>query len=76
MLSLKGASDFSSSTKHWKRNNAFTVSTDVPNALCFSYSHAQVKLQASPSVVFSIMSDCIFSPMTEMLLVVDYLVLP
>ena len=67
-LSLDGASDFSSSTSRWKRNNAFSVSPDVPNGFYFSYSHVHLKLQPVPSVVF-FNRDCIFSPLTEMALV-------
>ena len=51
-VSLNGASDFSSSTSRWKRNNAFSVSPDVPNGFCFPYSHVHLKMQSIPSVVF------------------------
>ena len=55
-------------------NNAFSVSTDVSNRLCCSYSYAQVKMQSSSSVVFFFLSDCIFSPLPEMVMVVDLIV--
>ena len=73
-MSLNGASDFSSSTKRWKTNSDFSVSTDVFNGLCFSYPHEQLKLPPSPSVVSLFKSDCIFPPLTLMVLVVDLIV--
>ena len=73
-VSLNGASDFSSSTSRWKRNNAFSVSPDVPNGFCFYYFHVHLKLQPIPSVVFFFNGDCIFRPLTEMALVFNLFV--
>ena len=67
--SLNSASDFSSWTIRWKRNNALSVSPDVPKGFWFSYCQVHLKLQPVPSLVFFSNRNCIFSPLTEIALV-------
>ena len=56
-----------------KTNNAFSDPTDALSELCFSYSHTLSNLQPFLSVVFWFMRDFIVSPLTEMELTADLL---